>query len=186
MKKSQVLSFGSAFSYPFNRAKRMWNVLWALLPIFGWFALWGYGIRLVNEWSRGKFKGMPEFSFVEDMKFGFFMFLKALPFIVVYVIITSVLDLVPVAGPIVTFLLNLFVLPILGIHFMNKQTIGSYFEFEVVRSVWNNLGDYLFAILKSIGLFLVFLVMSIILVGIPANLFTSNIFVSDFYRRKVK
>jgi hypothetical protein len=42
------------------------------------------------------------------------------------------------------------------------------------------------AILKSILLSLIFLVMIIILVGIPAGTFTKNIFLADFYRRRVK
>ena len=72
------LDFKTAFKYPFNRAKGMWNILWVLLPIFGWFALGGYGIRIVKEFSHGKFKKLPVMSFGSDMKLGFFMFLKVL------------------------------------------------------------------------------------------------------------
>lgn len=185
MKKNQPVSFSTAFKYPFARAKRMWNILWILLPIFGWFALGGYGIRLVKEWTAGKFKEMPKFSFVEDMKLGVFMFLKALPFIFVYIIFASILGLVPVFGQWGILFIDLFVMPILGINFMNKQTIESYFEFSILKNVFDNFGDYVVAGLKTIGLFLVFLIMIIVLVGIPALLFTQNIFLADFYRRRV-
>jgi hypothetical protein len=37
--------------------------------------------------------------------------------------------------------------------------------------------------LKSLALQLIFLVMIIVLVGIPAGAFTKNIFIADFYRR---
>ena len=39
---------------------------------------------------------------------------------------------------------------------------------------------------KSIGLGLIFFLMMIILVGIPAGSFTKNIFLADFYGRRVK
>ena len=54
------LDFGTAFKYPFNRAKRMWYILWLLVPIIGWFALGGYSIRLVKEFTKGKYKHLPE------------------------------------------------------------------------------------------------------------------------------
>ncbi len=187
MKKSDVLDFGSAISYPFNRARRMWNILWLLFPIFGWFALGGYGVRIIQEFSKGKFKMLPEMKFGKDMKLGFFMFLKALPFVLVVLAVFSGLLLInPVLEGIFEILFGIFVFPILAIHFMNKMTIESFFEFRVVKAVWNNMGDYLVALLKSIGLGLIFFVMIIILVGIPASQFTKNIFLVDFYRRRVK
>jgi len=42
----RVLSFGDAFSYSFNRWKGLLNALWIFLPIFGWFALGGYSVRM--------------------------------------------------------------------------------------------------------------------------------------------
>ena len=186
MKKSAVLKFSDAFKYPFNKAKRMWNVLWLLLPIFGWFALGGYSVRILQEWTAGKFKNLPEMKFKSDMKFGFFMFLKAIPFILAYIIVTSVFGAVSNSlGGLVEFLLAVFVTPMLAINFMKKATIESFFEFEVLRPVVDNFKDYLVTVLKSIGLTLVFIVMIIVLVGIPAGAFTKNIFLADFYRRRV-
>jgi hypothetical protein len=187
MKKSDVLKFGDAFSYPFNRAKRMWNILWLLFPIFGWFALGGYSVRIVKEFSAGKFKNLPEMKFGDDMKLGFFMFLKAIPFILAYTILVAILTAVsPVVTVVVRIFIELLMLPILFVHFMNRQTVGSLFEFEIIKKVFANIGDYLMAVLKSIGLALVFVVMIIVLVGIPAGAFTKNIFLADFYRRRVK
>ena len=50
------LSFGDAFKYPFNKWTRMFNILWFLLPIFGWLALGGYGIRIMQEFVKGNYK----------------------------------------------------------------------------------------------------------------------------------
>ena len=115
------------------------------------------------------------------------MFLKALPFLIIYSILVNLINLIgPLTGGIIEGLLELFVIPILTINFLNKETVSSYFEFKKVKYVFNNLGDYLIAILKSIGLAIIFILMIIILVGIPASIFTENIFLADFYRRRVK
>jgi hypothetical protein len=181
------LDFNTAFKYPFNRSKGMLNIFWILLPIIGWFALGGYGVRIVKEFSKGKFKKLPTFKFGDDFKLGFFMFLKALPFIIVYGLLMGILGYIDewLKGS-VELLLEILVVPILTINFMNKQTVGSFFEFSKIRYVFENFADYIVAILKSILLFIVFLVMVIVLVGIPAMAFTNNIFLADFYRRNVK
>ena len=181
------LKFKTAFKYPFNRAKGLWNILWVLLPIIGWFALGGYGVRIIQEFSKGEFKQLPVFKFGSDLELGFMMFIKALPFVITYIIIISILNKIDIrmAG-LANFLIGLFAVPILTINFFKKETVGSLFEFGIVKSVFNNLGDYIVAILKSILLGIIFLIMFIILVGIPAGTFTKNIFLADFYRRRVK
>ena len=181
------LDFNTAFKYSFNRAKGLLNILWILIPIIGWFAVGGYSIRIVQEFSKGKFKQLPVFSFKSDLKLGFFMFLKSIPFIIAYGVVIAILYAINVwVGVPIRILLEIFILPILFINFFNKETVGSLFEFKIVRSVFNNLGDYIIVILKSILLGLVFLVMIVILVGIPAGSFTKNIFLADFYRRRVR
>ncbi|MAG78009.1 hypothetical protein CL616_01450 [archaeon] len=181
------LDFKIAFKYPFNRAKGMWNILWILIPIIGWFALGGYTIRIVKEFVKGKFKQLPTFSFKSDLKLGFFMFLKAIPFILVYAVIIIPLRLLfPWLDLIVELFLGLFITPILFINFFVKETIESLFEFKIIKYVFKNIGDYFIAILKSLVLSLIFFLMWIILVGIPAGSFTKNIFLADFYRRNVK
>jgi len=68
---------------------------------------------------------------------------------------------------------------------LNKQTVGSYFDFSVIKPVFVNIGDYIMVILKSLLLAIVFLVMWIVLVGIPAGAFTQYMFLADFYKRRV-
>jgi Protein of unknown function (DUF4013) len=187
-KKSDVgLNFGDAFGYSFKRAKGLLNILWVFLPIFGWFALGGYSIRIIKEFCDGKFKQLPVMKFKSDMKFGFFMFLKAIPFVLAYVVVTSILSAIsrPLGG-MVELVLAIFAVPMLAVNFMKKETIESFFEFEVLRAVTENFKDYLIVIWKSILLALVFIAMMIILVGFPAAAFTRNIFLADFYRRNVK
>jgi len=189
------LDFKTAFKYPFNRAKGMWNILWVFLPIIGWFALGGYSIRIVKEFIKGKYKRLPTFKFKSDLKLGFAMFLKSIPFMAVYTLLLLGVEMVAtflgiknqkLLVDLVEIFLGLFIVPILAINFVNKQTISSFFEIEIVKSVFNNFWDYVVALLKSILLGIVFLVMWVVLVGIPAGIFTKNIFLADFYRRRVK
>ncbi|MBT4166462.1 DUF4013 domain-containing protein [archaeon] len=185
-KVPETLNFSQAFKYPFNRAKGMLNILWILLPIFGWFALGGYGVRIIQEFTKGQFQKLPTFKFSSDMKLGFFMFIKSIPFIIAYMIVLAPLYLMSpwISTPIRIFV-EMFMLPILTINFLNKETVSSFFEFGMVKYVFNNLGDYIIAMLKSIGLAIIYFFMIIILVGIPAMAFTQNIFLADFYRRNV-
>ncbi len=189
----KTLDFKTAFKYPFNRATGMWNILWVLVPIFGWFALGGYGVRIVQEFSKGHFKELPTMKFGDDLVLGFMMFLKALPFMLVYGIFLGVLSetismlnmpewLVAVADVVI----GIFALPVLAINFFNKETVGSFFEFRVVKPVFEHFCDYIMAMLKSILLGIIFMLMWIVLVGLPAGAFTKNIFLADFYRRRVK
>lgn len=183
----EKLNFETAFKYSFNRAVGMLNILWVFVPIVGWFALCGYGVRIVQEFCKGKFKQLPTFDFSNDLKLGFSMFIKALPFIIVYIIVSSILDKTgSVMSGLANFFLGFFVVPLLTINFIEKETTKSFFEFKILESVLNNPGDYVTALLKSILLCFVFFLMWIILVGIPAGAFTENIFLADFYRRKVK
>jgi len=158
-----------------------------LFPIFGWFALGGYSVRITQEFVKGKYKQLPKMSFVSDMKLGFFMFFKAIPFVLAYLVLVLVIGAIsPFLKNVMDLLLSIFVVPMLGINFIKKMTVGAFFEFEVVEAVFSNLGDYVVALLKSLALGLIFLVMIIILVGIPASVFTKNMFLADFYRRRVK
>jgi hypothetical protein len=78
-------------------------------------------------------------------------------------------------------LLALFVIPILAVNFFRKQTIEYFFEFEVLNVVKDNLGDYVVTVLKQYVLSIVFLILSIVLIGIPALFFTNSILIANFY-----
>ena len=181
------LNFETAFKYPFNRAKGLTNIFWIFVPIIGWFALGGYCIRITQEFIKGKFDKLPEFEFSNDLNLGFYMFLKSLPFAILYGALSSILDQKDSgAAWLLNLFISLFIVPILTINFYQKQTIASYFEFSTLKPVFEHLGDYTIALLKSILLGIIFLIMWIVLVGIPAGAFTKNIFLADFYGRRVK
>lgn len=180
------IDFKSAFKYPFNRPVGLLNILWLFLPIFGWFALYGYGIRIVKHFIKGDFKELPQFNFGKSFSLGFFMFIKAIPFIIVLFVVNYILGRFAVIGFLSNLFVGIFIVPILTINFFNKETVASYFEFEKLKYVFNNIGDYIIVMLKSLALGIIFILMFLILVGIPANAFTKNIFIADYYRRYVK
>ena len=114
------------------------------------------------------------------------MFLKALPFILMYILLIVILSIINPWLEFSRILFELFIIPMLSINFINKMTVSSFFEFRIIKYVFNNLEDYIIVLLKSILLALIFIIMWIVLVGLPAGAFTRDIFLADFYRRKVK
>ena len=184
MEKIDIIT---ALKYPFNRPKRLLYALWILVPIIGWLALFGYVVRIVNEFIEGKYEELPQLHFTDDLKLGFSMFLKSLPFYIVYaVLVAGIMVIDEDIANILSFLLGFFVLPILSVNFYRKQTVGSYFDFGKLGYVMNNIGDYIIAMLKQYATSIIFLVLSIVLIGIPALYVTSMIFAANFYGRVVE
>jgi len=176
------ISLSDAFRYPFKKPKRLLYALLLLIPIFGWLILFGYLVRLINEFIEGRYEGPIKLNIIDDMSLGFTIFLKSLPFIIVYVILISAVNYASETfGILLNLLLSIFVIPILQVNFYRKQTIKSYFEFDVLNIVKDNLGSYVAVILKQYALTIIFLILSIVLIGIPAMLFTDTIFVANFY-----
>jgi len=184
-KEIKELEFGQAFKYPFKRPAGLLNILWVFLPILGWLALYGYTIRIVKHFTKGDFKALPGFKFGKSLGLGFFMLIKAIPFMIVLGVINAAVGRTPM-GFIGTLFIAIFVVPILTVNFFNKETVASYFELNKLAPVFKHITEYIVVILKSILLKIIFLLMIIVLVGLPAGAFTQNIFIADFYRRHVK
>jgi hypothetical protein len=183
----ETLSFSDAFKYPFKTPTRLIYALLLLIPILGWLVLFGYVVRLINEFIEGRYEGLIKLEIIEDLKLGFITFLKALPFYIAYIIVISIASYISASlGGLISFLLAFFVVPILMVNFFRKQTIESFFEFDLLNVVKDNLGDYIMTVLKQIALTIIFLILSIILIGIPALYFTSSIFVANFYRNYIE
>lgn len=183
----ETISFSDALKFPFKKPGRLLYGLLVLIPILGWFVLFGYLTRLINEFVEGRYEGLIKLNIIEDLKLGFVIFLKALPFFIVLITIPNAVSQVnETIGLLVSLLLSLFVRPILEINFYRKQTIKSFFEFGILHVVKDDFGDYTITILKQIALGIVFLILSLVLIGIPAFLFTQVIFIANFYGRVVE
>ncbi len=177
----ETLSLSDALKYPFKMPTRLLYALLLFIPILGPLTIYGYVVRLVNEFVDGKYEGPIKLDIIEDLKLGIFTFLKAIPFIIACVIVVFGASYVSSTLGFISILLALFVIPILMVNFFRKQTIGSFFEFSILNVIKDNIGDYVIALLKQYVLTIVFLILSFILIGIPALYFTNSIFIADFY-----
>ncbi len=177
----ESLSLLDALKYPFKTPIRLIYALLLFIPILGPLIIFGYVVRLVNEFIEGKYEGLIKLDIIEDLKLGIITFLKSIPFIIVCAIVIFATSYINGTLGIITLLLVLFVAPILVINFFRKQTIESFFEFSILSVIKDNLGDYVMAVLKQYALTIVFLILSIVLIGIPAMYFTSSIFIANFY-----
>jgi len=182
-----TLSFPQAFKYPFKRWVGLLNILWLLVPIYGWFLLIGYRVRILAEFLQGKYTKLPKIQHGKDFKLGWVMFWKAVPGILVLIVANLLLtDFSRRHGPSWVFiLLAILVVPVLALNFIKKRTVASCFEFDLVRIVFKNFGDYLVALLKDFALTLVFIVMIVILVGFPSLAYTKMIFMTEWFRKYV-
>ena len=179
------IRFGQAFTYPFRKFSRIFNILWLLVPIVGVLAVSGYGIWITQKFIRGEYRQLPKFHFGKNLKLGFFIFLKFIPLITAIMVIQTLLGYLGTIGTIITVVLMFFVYPILMINFLQHETIAASFDVRLVKLVFTHIGDYIITTLKAIALTLIFLAMCLILIGIPALHFTQYIFLADFYRRRV-
>jgi hypothetical protein len=183
----KIISLLEAFKYPFKAPKKLLYALLILVPIFGWLVLFGYIVKLINEFVDGRYDEPIDLYLIEDLKLGISIFLKALPFYIAYSIVIFVATYVSeTLGHLIAFLLAFFVIPILMINFFRKQTIESFFEFYILNVVKDNIRDYIITVLKQSALEIVFAILSIVLIGIPATILTSSIFIANFYGRCVE
>lgn len=177
----ETISFSDALKFPFKTPVRLLYVLWLIIPILGWLVLFGYVVRLINEFIDGNYEGLIKLEFVDDLKLGAGMFVKALPFYVLYfIVLSAVIYLNDALGTLIQ-LLAIFIVPLLAVNFFRKQTISSFFEFDVLNVAKDNLGEYITTVIKQIILSIIFAILSIIIIGIPAFYFTSSIFIANFY-----
>lgn len=179
--RSRESEISDGLKYPWLHARRLWNILWVLLPILGWLALLGYVKRIVNALVKGDKEGLPEFGpFGSNMSEGFWVFVKMLPLMV----LVWVINMLPLIGPLVYAFLALFFVPYLTMHFMVRGDFAATFDYKaVIKHVFGNLKDYAVALLKSVVYYAVYFVLSFVLVGIPCLTFGSYFFLAEFYAK---
>lgn len=178
-KESFINGLKEGLKYPWGKASRLWLVLWVLVPIFGWFALGGYGKKIVRSIVSGHKKELPEFGkFWTNFKEGIFILVFMIPTMVVLVLMSTV----PFIGKTVTILADLFLFPWLATNFFMKETFDSLWEIKkAYQIVSNHLVEYLFMFLKTIAYTIIYGILSIVLVGIPCLSFGSNFYWAEFY-----
>jgi len=178
------MEFTKGLKYPWGEPRRLWNILWVLVPIIGWFALGGYIKKIVNSIVKGNTKKLPAFgSFEDNLAKGFMLIVKSIPLTIAVIVV----GLIPFIGPIITWTFSIFLAPWIGINLLQKYTIESTFEFKKAGIiVFNHLGEYLLALVKTIVFSVIYFVLSIVLVGIPCLSFGREIYFAEFYAKYSK
>ncbi|MBU4502008.1 MAG: DUF4013 domain-containing protein [Nanoarchaeota archaeon] len=177
---SDISTFKAGLKYPWGNPKRLWNVLWVLIPIIGWLALLGYCQSIVRAIVAGNKTGLPEFvGFGDNLKRGFILFVKILPLMIAYNLVYSI----PGIGFLTGFIAEVFFIPYLVINLFVTDKFEESFNLKKTwNAVFNNLGDYFTAYLKTIGFVILYGLLSIILIGFPGFLFGQLFFLVEFYR----
>jgi len=182
--RSGALSFKDGLRYPWGEPKRLWYILWVLVPILGWLALLGFVQKIVRSLIGGNDKTLPDFgSLGENFVDGFWVFVKLIPLIIVYQLVVLVLGFIPVFGWFAIMFIAWILMPYLILHFLNT---GKFEDTFALKKTWDTVfGDfvgYLIAMLKTIGFGLIYGVLMLVLVGIPCYAFGSSVFLAEFYR----
>ncbi|MDP3918503.1 MAG: DUF4013 domain-containing protein [Nanoarchaeota archaeon] len=180
-KKVGSLSIEAGLKYPWGKAKRLWNILWVLIPVFGWFALIGYVRNIVLSIVKGNTKELPEFGKFWD---NFFMGLKLFIFLIPLMVVIMLLNIVPFVGAFLAFFAQVLVLPYIIIHLFVTDKFESTFDYNRWwRVVGGNFTEYLVAFLKTLVYAIVYGLLSFVLIGIPCYAFGMNIYIAEFYAK---
>jgi hypothetical protein len=179
-----MATFVEGLKYPWAKPGRLWNVLWMLVPIIGWFALYGYVVRIVQELCKGRNKELPKMDkFWDKFKIGFMIFIKMIPFAILLGVVSWILRMIPIAGLIVYWFIAFFIVPYLSMNLMVTEKFSSQFEFsKAVKVVFGNFKKYVIALLMTIFYTAVYVILMFVLVGIPCLSFGGYYFLADFYR----
>lgn len=176
---SKISRFTTGLKYPWGNAGRLWNILWALIPIIGWFALIGYCQSIVRAIIAGNKTNLPEFIGLGDnLKRGFILFVKAIPLMAAYCLVFYL----PGVGIIAGWIAEIFFIPYLMINLFVTDKFEESFNLKKTwDAVFNNLGEYLIAYLKTLGFVVIYFFLSLILIGIPCLAFGQLFFLAEFY-----
>jgi hypothetical protein len=117
----KIISLSEAFKYPFKAPKKLLYALLLLVPILGWLVLFGYIVKIINEFVDGRYEKPIDLDLIEDLKLGIIILLKALPFYVAYAIVIFAANYVSeTLGNLIGLLLGFFVIPIFMVNFFRK------------------------------------------------------------------
>lgn len=174
-------SLEKGLKYPWNKASKLWNILWVFLPIFGWFALAGYGKKIVRELILKQNKHLPAFGgFWNNFQQGVIIFVFFIP----TWIVLSLINFIPFVGWIFYFFLTIFIIPWLTMNFFIKEKFAALWDIQKAFDVVFSHGkEYVFAFLKTIIFSVIYGLLSFVLVGIPAYVFGNMYFLAEFYKK---
>jgi hypothetical protein len=177
-------SIKDAIKYPWTKMQRAFWFWLVLIPIFGWFPLYGYMLDFMQNIVKGADKELPKFGkYWELFAQGFFYLVFAL---IVWVIVQIAIR-IPIVGWII-YIYVVLIVPILAINYAVKRRFGAFFDIGLAtKMVFGHFGAYIVLILKTIVTGLFWLLCSIPIITLiwtlPAMQFSSGFLLAQFYRK---
>ena len=187
-----------ALKYPFANFKRLWNFWWILVPVWGWFVVAGYYIRIINDILAGKNKELPAIRpFKSLFETGF---RYAVAIIIITFPLSFLLGKIQVPGLYFPDFYDLNLFPSVVFVLVGTSLLIIYFSqtkrirdginiIQSAKTVWSYPQAYFLTFLKTIAVAVVLLIASIpiitILVTVPAMIFSSHYLWAEFYRENV-
>jgi hypothetical protein len=172
-----------ALKFPFTNTKRLFNIWWILVPIWGWCVVAGYAIRTINEILAGRNQELPAIRpFTGLFKTGFLA--------IVVVIILEILVFVVLEIPYVGWLFYVYLILVsaaLYLQFAVTQSIKDGLNFKQAhQTIFGNFSVFLSYFLKAVIVTLIWLAASIpvvtIIVTLPALAVSSYYLWAEFYK----
>lgn len=178
-----MASIGQAFKYPFSNMKRFFNFFWIIVPIWGWFVVGGWALRIINEIRNGNSKEVPAIRPWEGLfSTGFFFIVFSL----IISIVMQVLIWIPILGWI-GYLYIAIISPALMMQFAKNVKFGEGLNIvEATKTTFKNFGSWILTLLKVILVTAVFLIASIpvvtLIITLPAMTYAQYLLWADWYR----
>ncbi len=180
----------SALKYPFAKWGRLFYWLWMLIPIIGWLAFSGYGIRVIQSILKGNVKEVPKFGpFWENCRLGLYAFVVGIAIGLVTSVFSFLQMPMGIAGSVIYFAVAIYiglVSPIMIIQLAETENLSK--AFDVVRAhriVFKNFRKYIIVVLQQFVVVLVFLLASIpiitLIFTIPALNYSKHYLYTRFY-----
>ena len=179
-----MVTIKDALRYPFANWKRMFNYFWLLVPIWGWFVVSGYVVRVIREITRkGSKNELPAIHPFEGL------FTTGL-FVAVTLLILGAFLWVLMLIPYFRWLAEVyfvFIFPLLVIQFAaTKKPRDGLDVLGATNTIFTHFGSYLLTYFKTIIVIIVYLIASIplitLIVTLPGIVFSSTYLFVDFYR----
>lgn len=187
LKHSVDIDIGSALKYPWKKMTRAFWYWIILIPIFGWFPLYGYMLDVIQNITKGNDKELPKFgkywpSFID----GFYFFV----FVMIVSVVLNIVMRIPIAGW-AAYILIALIMPMLMVNYAVKRKFSAFFDVVfATKMVFGNFIDYIVLILKNIVVGLFWLLCSIPIVTLiwtlPAMQFSGQYLIAQFYRKHNK
>ncbi len=171
-----------ALAYPFVNFARLWNFWWFLVPIWGWFVVNGYIVRICSELRKGNNQELPAIRpFKGLFGTGFFLFIALLiPWLVSFLLMYRY----PAFA--VLYVYFVLIIPILVLQFAEKNKVRDGLNIlRATKIALTHLGAFLLTWLKMLVVMVIWFLASFpvitLLVTIPAMNFGQYRLFTDFY-----